>query len=147
MRNNYVQLFRTEQRIRRVRDGWSLRPHGRLAWLHTLLWKCLVRLNALSQSFVEEVDTLRLPISNDEVFHRILEARDDLFQNHRRPRRILIGPKTLGELIGCEELRSWPSAFQFHAEAGFNRTLFDLPIEVVPQMEGVVVLCDDAVRA
>lgn len=135
-----VTLYRMGERISLRPVGFDLRPHGWLAWLHRALWWALHRLGALSQKFEEKVDILRLPVSNDDVLCAIMEAREGLFQVNRRPSEVLIGPHTLAELINCPELRDWNSPFRIDATAGFERTLFNLPIRVVPQMEGVVVL-------
>lgn len=146
-RSNYVRIYRMQERLSYVENGYELKPHGRLAWLHRFLWWALLKLDALNTSMTERVDVLRLPIDNGEVFHRILEARHGLFDVRRQPRRVLIGPETLSELIGCPEVRDWMGAFEFNAPACRDGKIFDLPIEVVPQMEGVVVLTDDAHRA
>jgi hypothetical protein len=111
-----------------------------MAWLHRLLWRSLQRLGALVPAMNEYVSVLRFPMDNDTVFGRIFESRRDLFANHRRPSEVLIGPNTLSELMDCPELRDYPSPIDFTAQCGFGKTIFSLPIRVVPQMEGVVVL-------
>jgi hypothetical protein len=137
---NRVQIYSMKEKTRLVHEGYSLRPHGRLAWLHRMLWRALEKLGALSPAMNQYVDVLRLPLDNDSIFERIFESRHDLFARHRRPAEVLIGPNTLAELINCPEVRDYPSPFIFTARAGFDRTIFDLPIRVLPQMEGVVVV-------
>jgi hypothetical protein len=137
---NRVVLYRAKEKARLVHEGYELYAHGRLAWLHRFLWRALDGVGALKPAMNEYVDYLRLPIDNDSIFQRILEARQDLFHRYRRPTEVLIGPSTLSELIGCPELRDYHSAFSFDARAGFGKTIFNLPIRVIPQMEGVIVL-------
>jgi hypothetical protein len=137
---NRVQIYRMKEKSRLVHEGWKLRAHGRLAWLHRLLWRTLGKLDALAPAMNEYVDVLRLPLDNEGVFERIFKSRQDLFMRRRRPTEVLIGPSTLAELINCPELRDYSSPFAFSARAGFDRTIFDLPIRVIPQMEGVIVL-------
>src|SRR5688572_19522437 len=93
--------------------GWQLAPHGRLAWLHRLLWWALVKLRAIAPAFEETVDVIRLPLNGDGIVERIFEAREGLFEVHRKPTEILIGPETLAELINAPELRGWNSPFSF----------------------------------
>jgi hypothetical protein len=141
---NRVQLYRMQQSTRLIHGGYELYAHGRFAWLHRMLWRTLQRLGALKPSMNEYVDVLRLPLDNDSIFERIFESRRDLFARRRRPTEVLIGPNTLSELINCPELRDYGSPFSFTAHAGYDRTIFDLPIRVVPQMEGVLVLDERA---
>ena len=142
MSRNFVQTFKLDARSTFIPNGWGLRAHGRLAWLHRALWRILTKLGALSQSMEERVEVLRLPVDNDNIFQRILEAHEGAFANYARPTKVLIGPATMADLLNCPELRNWNSPFSFDAKAGFNRTIFNLPIYVVPQMEGVIVLDD-----
>lgn len=137
---NRVQIYRMQQSTRLIHEGYELYAHGRLAWLSRWLWRALQRLGALKPAMNEYADVLRLPLDNDSIFERIFKSRRDLFAHNRRPVEVLIGPGTLSELINCPELRDYSSPFSFSAQAGFDRKIFDLPIRVVPQMEGVVVL-------
>jgi hypothetical protein len=97
-------------------------------------------MGAIAPAMNEYVDVLRFPMDNGSVFERIFESRRDLFMRHRKPSEVLIGPNTLAELINCPELRDYAAPIGFTAPAGFDRTIFNLPIRVIPQMEGVVVL-------
>lgn len=137
---NRVVLYKMEERTLRVQEGYKLNAHGRFAWLHRLAWRTLKRWGAVKPAMRDHVEVLRLPIDNDSIFQRIAEARYDLMSRRRKPAEVLIGPNTLSELIGCPELRDYGSPFCFTATAGFDRTIFNLPIRVVPQMEGVIVL-------
>jgi hypothetical protein len=137
---NRVQIYRTVEKTRFLHEGWELNPRGRLAWLQRLFWRALGKMGALSPAMNEYVEVLRFPMDNDSVFRCIFESQSDLFMRHRRPSEVLIGPNTLSELIACPELRDYPSPISFNAHCGFGKTIFNLPIRVVPQMEGVVVL-------
>jgi hypothetical protein len=137
---NHVVLYRTDERTFRIHEGYELNAHGRLAWLHRWLWRMLNRMGAVAPAMKECVEIIRLPVDNDSIFQRIFEARHDLFNRNRRPAEVLIGPNTLSELISCPEIRDYGSPFSLDARAGFGKTIFNLPIRVIPQMEGVIVL-------
>lgn len=136
---NKVQYFRMAERTSLVPNGWKLNAHGRLAWLHRLLWRWLEKMGAVAQSYDEVVKTVRLPCS-DDVFRAILEQRSGLFEVSRKPKEILIGPHTLDELYSCPEMRDMMMKATMTARAGYGREFYNLPIRVVPQMEGVIVL-------
>lgn len=139
MNRKPITLYKMDTISRPIRDGWELTPHGRLAWLHRLLWRLLVKLRAVGPRMTDEVKVIRLPLSGDGVVARIFEAREGLFATYREPKEILIGPDTLAELLNAPELRGYDSPFQFTGEMHNGRTLFSLPVTVLPQMEGVLV--------
>lgn len=141
-----VTVCKMQERITRIHDGYELNAHGRFAWLHRFMWHKLKEWGAIGPAMRDHVEVLRLPVDNDSIFDRIFESYHDRFANYCQPTEVLIGPDTLSELISCPELRGYNSPFSFNAQAGFGKTIFNLPIRVVPQMEGVVVL-DDRSRA
>lgn len=135
-----VVLYHTEERHFRVQEGYKLNAHGRFARLHRWVWRMLKRHGVVVSAMKDCVEVIRLPIDNDSIFQRICEARHDLFSRNRRPSEVLIGPNSLAELINCPEIRNYGSPFSFDARVGFGKTIFNLPIRVLPQMEGVLVL-------
>lgn len=138
-----VTLYRMDEKVTRIRDGWEFRPHGRLAWLQRLLWRALARMRAVGPHMTDKIEMIRLPCDGDTILEKIMQARVGLFAVYREPREVLIGPETLSELIGSPELRDWNSPFTIDATAAWGtangRRLFNLPVHVVPTMEGVIV--------
>lgn len=136
-----VTMYKMDQVTNMVRDGYHFQPHGRLAWLQRLLWRVLVKMRAVGPHFTETVQIVRLPCDADGVLAKIMEARHGLFAAHRKPSEVLIGPETLAELLGTPELRDWNSPLTINSQAMFGgeRRMFDLPVHIVPQMEGVIV--------
>lgn len=139
-----VTLYKMDELRTLVRDGWKFRPHGRLAWFQRVLWRLLVKMRAVGPHMKEEFQVIRLPCDADGVLAKIMEARVGLFRVHREPSEVLIGPETLSELLNAPELRDWTSPFTIDAKAAYGgsnggRRVFNLPVHVVPTMEGVIV--------
>jgi hypothetical protein len=144
MSRERIALYKMDTRTIRIPDGWEFRPHGRLAWLQRLFWRWLVKMNAVGVHMTNEVQTIRLPCDADTVLGKIIEARQGLFRAYREPREVLIGPETLAELLNTPELRDWYSPFTIDSQAAIGdgsgrQRMFNLPVHVVPTMEGVLV--------
>jgi hypothetical protein len=134
-----VTLYKMDTLTTLQPGGWEFCPHGRFAWLQRLFWKALLRMRAVESVTKEEGQVIRLPLSGDGIVERIFEAYEGLFKVHRQPEEVLIGPDTLSELLNAPEVRGFDSPFQFSGAMGFGRTMFNLPVSVIPQMEGVIV--------
>lgn len=144
MTRERIALYKMDTRTISVRDGWEFVPHGRMAWLQRLLWRSLVKMRAVGVHMADEVQTIRLPCDADTVLGRIMEARQGLFRAYREPSEVLVGPETLAELLNAPELRDLRSPFTIDSQATIGtrdggRRIFDLPVHVVPTMEGVLV--------
>lgn len=139
MSHEPITLYKMDLRVAMAPNGYELSPRGRLAWLHRLLWRALLKMGAIRTSMKETVEVIRLPLSGDSILERIFNAREGMLKTYRKPREILIGPQTLAELISCPDLRDSYQAFSFTGRAGFDRMLYNLPIHVEPQMEGVLI--------
>jgi hypothetical protein len=139
-----IALYKMDTLTTAVRDGWSFTPHGRLAWLQRFLWRRLVKMGAVGVNLRDEVKIVRLPCDADTVLGKIIEAREGLFRAYREPKEVLIGPETLAELLNTPELRDWQSPFTIESRAAIGdrsggKRMFNLPVHVVPTMEGVLV--------
>jgi hypothetical protein len=139
-----ITLYKMDTKVTRIAGGWEFVPNGRMAWLQRLLWRCLVKMRAVGIHMTDEVKIVRLPCDADTVLGKIMESRQGLFRAYREPSEILIGPETLAELLNAPELRDWQSPFTIDSRASVGdgrggRRLFDLPVHVVPTMEGVLV--------
>jgi hypothetical protein len=139
-----ITLYKMDALPVRIRDGWEFVPHGRLAWLQRILWRWLVKMRAVGVHMRDEVKIVRLPCDADTALGKIMEAREGLFRAYREPREVLIGPETLAELLNAPELRDWRSPFTIESRAAISdghdgARMFNLPVHVVPTMEGVLV--------
>lgn len=130
-------------------DKWTFAPKGRLAFLAKAAWWLLHKLHALQNTMSDKVSYKRVQLNKADVFDKILEMRFRLLEEGLRPSRIYIGAETLDELYASKQFRELSYAVQpmsFNVRAGHNRTLFNLPITIVPYMIGVIVLDERAER-
>lgn len=134
-----ITLYQMDTQIMSVRDGYEFRPRGRLAWLQRLCWWALVKMRAVGPHYTDEVKVIRLPLDGDGIVERIFQAYRGLHSIREKPSEILVGPETLSEILNSPEVRDYMGPFSFSGRAGFDNTLFNLPVHVLPQMEGVVV--------
>jgi hypothetical protein len=118
-----------------VPDHYELTPHGRLAWLHRLLWRALHKMRALKLG-VEEVATYKtVTIDCEHIAERVMEAQYRLRGRGYRASRILIGPEEMAELTREDAHRQLSMRVD-----SLSLTYRGLSIEVVPHMRGVLVL-------
>lgn len=147
-----IEVYKMSQTTLQIPSGQELNAHGRLAWLQRMLWHWLEKMGALNQAYRESVEVIRLPLTADEILDRIVEQYEGLFEVDRIPKEVLIGSSTLADLLSCDQLRHFPERFGFDADVEYTldkrrdptaprrRRIYNLPITVVPQMDGVLVL-------
>jgi hypothetical protein len=148
-----VDLYTMERVTFQVPAGYELRHDGRFAGLKKKVWNFLIRKGILVQSFRDHEEVKRVHLDGHDLFNRICEHYYNLLDACRNPSQVLIGPNTMSELMNLPQLRDYsgsPFEFTAHGErsdmirGGPVRRAFDLPVRVVPQMEGIVIL--DSIR-
>lgn len=151
-----IELYTMKRKITKIPNGHKLNAHGRLARVHRFLWRTLERMGALAQAYDDHEKVIRIPFDADSAFEKIEEGYGNLMEFDRQPFEVLIGPRTLSELMHCRELRDYNYPFTMEAQTERweqphrsypgdptsrpVRKIFNVPIRVVPQMEGVLVL-------
>jgi hypothetical protein len=118
-----------------VPDHYELRPHGRLAWLQRLIWRALHKMNALVLGMEDCVTFKTVTIDAERVIDQVAEAKSRLRYGATR---VLLGPSEMSEIMRDPTFRD----MAFHAEPTSVRppTFLGLTIEIVPHMQGVLVL-------
>lgn len=148
-----IDLYGFKQKVTRFPSGYELRVKGRFAKLATKLWRYLIDKGVLVQSFGEQEKVTRIHLDGHDLFNKICEHYYNLLEACRDPEQVLIGSNTMRELMNLPQLRDYAgSPFEFTAygertdiiRGGPVKRAFNLPVRVVPQMEGVVIL--DRVR-
>ena len=137
---NEIQSFvmRTEERMVRS-EGYVFNEGHRWKWLKRILWVALTKMGALSPHMDMKAHLVRMPAPSD-LFEAIWKTQDGLYATYRKPKEILIGPETLSNLLGDPRIRDCLQPIEAKGQGYFNGEAFGLPIRVIPQMEGVVVV-------
>lgn len=148
MRNSeYVTMLGVQETRRMLlREGrYLFNAKHRWAWVRRLqvaLFQLLIRSGSVTTARDEVVEEVRVPLDGYAVMELVWRVRGDMLRRlNRRPRKILIGAVDYEELIGRNgALIGMGSPIELRGELGHDGTIFSIPIEVVPQMQGVVVL-------
>jgi hypothetical protein len=109
-------------------------PPKATAWVNRLLAKCFFILTERHEDYIKTVT-----IKHDEIKRAILCSQDNIeMLYNKRCRSVLMGPRQIGQLAHeCA-----PMCFEFTVDLGGprGRRIFDIPIEIVPWMDGVLLL-------
>ena len=81
----------------------------------------------------------RFTLDTGEFTHRLLKQQEELFNQNRRPVRLLIGADDFQELMGSPRIQE---IMRFTAPIGFGREILGLKVEVIPWMRGMVTLSE-----
>lgn len=119
-----------------VPNHYELKAHGRLAWLHRLLWRALHRMGALKSGMAEQATFKTVTIQPGRVLDQLHKAVPALGRSRRDwPKRLLIGPDEMAEVMNDSSFRDFAQL-----SAGPRFEVMGLQVEVVPHMKGVLVL-------
>lgn len=127
-------------------DAYDIKPVGRLAWLQRLCFKIMKRTGAARIHFDKRHLVTCVSIDREKVTREIVAlASIQLHQMGKRPTRILVGrPQFKNFVADVDNLRMGPFQFDIQlkqaSEYGSGVTLFSIPVEVIPWMDGVLVL-------
>ncbi len=121
-----------------VPNAVNVAPKG---WLQTLAWKFLNRVGAVCPAFVDRIKVTRHRVDPksllDELYRQRREAHHML--NGGPASRVVMGPEDYMRLM--KETEPMLRHFVFDAEGRDGRgRILDLKIEIIPWMEGVLVL-------
>jgi hypothetical protein len=136
MENRFVMRFARPEHVRFVsQNEWAFEPRKRWAWLHKAAWWFLRKTVGVSNAIKDRVDYKEVVIDRNRVADQICRAMDEMHIQHIRPGEVFMGPDMFDAAM--MELRS---SYEFQVEMGYNRTMFGLPVTVVPWMRGVLVV-------
>ncbi len=128
-------------------DVWQVRPCGRWARLQKLAQWFLIKTKA-SQPFVDEqVKVERHYVDGDRFMERLLKQRESHFEWGREPKTLLIGSKDYAELMN-EVMTNHHFSFtsDLHMGRDGKRMVVGLEVQVIPWMEGIVVMPSERAR-
>jgi hypothetical protein len=150
-----IEIYDFKEKHVRIPRGWELRVEGRFAKLATKLWDYFRKKGLIVQSYMDDVRIERVRIDGGDLMNRLMTHYEgSLFRDHD-PEMVIVGRDTFRKMMGMQELQDYcggPLTFNATGER-FNRsgdprdptvrptrTLFNLPVRVVSNMEGFAVV-------
>ena len=139
MTENIIQMhYYNEKTVRFLSPAYEFKPHGKLQWLQLWMWRMLFKMNALEAHFDQRTEYQKVIIDRKSVAKNLLEAYRKSFPN-KQPRQVYMGHKQFEELA-YNQLEHHLVGFAFDVPMGYNGTVFNLPITVLPNMDGVLIV-------
>jgi hypothetical protein len=139
------------------KDQWRFEPKGRWARIQRWAWALLMKTGALSNGVMDKVSYTPIRFRSDTVLGKLMETRGAMFENLRKPTRVLIGPDVMEE-ITCDpafrDCSNFNQSFTFTAPMNVGHPparpgdrprleVYGVKITVIPWMRGMVVLDDE----
>ena len=137
--NTITMSYTKEQYIPFLTDAVEFRPTGRLQFFQKWLWKALRKMGALKPYWDQTVEVKRVHIDRKDFCKRLVDSYFKCFPSHDRPKQVYMGPREFQELAMLKEYEHG-GIFTFGVRMGYSGKLFDLPITVVPHMNGVLII-------
>jgi hypothetical protein len=149
-----IEIYDFKEKHVRIPRGWELRVEGRFAKLATKLWDYFRKKGLIVQSYMNDVRIERVRVHGGELMDNIMSQYEgSLFRDHD-PEMVIVGRDTFRKMMGIRELHDYcggPLSFnaigeRYHAgdprdpTARPTKTMFNLPVRVVSNMEGMVIL-------
>jgi hypothetical protein len=151
-----IEIYDFKEKHIRIPRGWELRVEGRFAKLATKLWDYFRKKGLIVQSYMDDVRIERVRIDSRDLMDNIMRQYEgSLFRDHD-PEMVIVGRDTFRKMMGLRELHDYcggPLSFTATAERWDQRgdprqypgerpvkTMFNLPVRVVSNMEGMVIV-------
>ena len=143
-----VEFVFTKERVRHYTDlnRYEFQPRVSktaeqdfLVFFQKLAFRFLCWSGALVHPQAKDTTFERFTLDTGEFTHRLLKQQEELFNQNRRPVRLLIGADDFQELMGSPRIQE---IMRFTAPIGFGREILGLKVEVIPWMRGMVTLSE-----
>jgi hypothetical protein len=135
--SNIVTMSYLEETLTPFRtDAYELKPNGRLAFFQKWMWKLLHKMDVLKPYWDTSVEIKRVLIDTKKFADDLIDAYGKCFP-HSRPKHVYMGPAEF-ERLAMDEWNG--GMFTFDIKLGYNGVLFNLPVTVVPHMNGVLII-------
>ena len=114
---------------------------AKLCWYERWLVGFLTRLGALTPVYDRSVQVTGICFQPDDLVSKIVViAADQLECLGRKPERVLLGSKQFDAMVRQETVKTLSRDFTFVPETRFGTLLYDVPVQVIPWMDGVLVI-------
>lgn len=134
---------RRPEYIKVATHAYEFKPSGKLQWLQRLCWKFLHKRKALSQHHDTKTEFKEHEVKPGIFLGKLTAMRRDIMHySNANCTRLIIGAKDYCELMSCPEMNEF---FSFTAQYRTGQaTVAGLKVEVVPWMEGFVILPEES---
>jgi hypothetical protein len=119
--------------------AYDFEPKGKLKWLQRFMWNMLFKMEAIQQHYDTKTEVKKVLIDRGSVADNLLKSYRSWFNYGKKPTRVYMGHEQFEEL-SYNHLEHHLVGFNFTVPMSYNRTVFDLPIEVLPNMNGVLIV-------
>ena len=138
-KDNIITMhYYDERTVRFLSPAYEFKPHGRLQWLQLWMWRMLFKMKALEAYFDQRTEYKKVIIDRGSVAKNLLEAYSKSFPRNK-PRQVYMGHKQFEELTG-NHLEHYLVGFSFAVPMAMDGKAFDLPITVLSNMDGVLII-------
>jgi hypothetical protein len=150
-----IEIYDFKEKHIRVPSGWELRVRGRFAKLATKLWDYCRKKGWIVQSYDQTIKVQRVRIDGRDLMDRLMTHWEGTLFRNGDPEMVIVGRDTFRKMMGMQEMQDYcggPLNFNAMGEryhrsgdprdptARPTRTLFNLPVRVVTNMEGFAVV-------
>lgn len=147
-----IDVYDYEERRISLPAGYELRVEGRFAKAAKKLWSYLIKKGMIVQSFRDDVRVQRVLVDNHKLSQAIFERYFNLIEASRDPEMVIVGRDTFRQMMNMRELHDHcggPLSLGITGEINYGsgrpgerpiRRAFNLPLRVVNNMEGFVIL-------
>ena len=139
-RNNIISMYVHKSSIIKVpTNSYEFKPSGRFIYIKNLLWKILKKSNSLKSYFDQEIAIERVDIDNNELYDRIYKQYFSILDQGFKPKKVYIGIDEFQDISSLTD-NNGNYVMQFDMKLNYNRTLFNLPVTVLPYMKGLLIV-------
>jgi hypothetical protein len=147
-----IEVYDYHERRVSLPAGFELRVEGRFANLAKKLWSYLIKKGMIVQSFRDDVRVERVVVDNHKLADAIFDRYFNLLDASRDPEMVIVGRDTFRQMMNIRELQDHcggPLSLGVTGEIKYAtgrpgdppiKRAFNLPVRVVNNMEGFVVL-------
>lgn len=113
--------------------------YTRRNWFTDLLWKSLMKLGCLTNSYDERVEVCVATFKSKDIAEAVLRQMRSMQRIYIRPSRVYMSNEVFEKLIFEPRYRNM-GYMTLHVNLQDERGLFGVPVTIVPHMTGILVI-------
>jgi hypothetical protein len=152
-----IEVYDFKEKHVRIPRGFELRVEGRFAKVANKLWNYLIKKGVIVQSYMTDTKVERVLIDERDLFENIMQQYEGSLYRDHNPEMVVVGRDTFRKMMNIRELQdycggplsltavgercSYPMGAD-HRDPTVRptKTMFNLPVRVVTNMEGMVIV-------